>query len=85
MPSKQLIEDDLPVQSARAATTKLLSGQIHETWQQLEGLQKRYERSMVELQSLKVNHEQLLGKLRDANRELNEVCSLIYLSIGSHL
>lgn len=57
------------MQSAQEASVQMI-----ETWQQLENLQNLYDNSMAELQSLTANDEKLLGKLRDARLELNEVC-----------
>jgi hypothetical protein len=82
VPYGQAEEGELPeecvlkqsMQSAEESSAKYVSAQMLETWQQLEGLQNRYDKSMVELQNLKQNHEKILGKLRDAHHELNEVC-----------
>ncbi|KAG0575868.1 hypothetical protein KC19_5G036200 [Ceratodon purpureus] len=70
LPGECVLKQSL--QSAQEASAKFVSAQMLETWQQLDGLQIRYDKSMAELQTLKQNHEKLLGKLRDANQELNE-------------
>ena len=82
VPSGQAEEGDFPgecvlkqgMQSAEDYSAKYVSAQMLETWQQLESLQNGYDKSMAELQNLKLNHEKLLGKLRDVHHELNEVC-----------
>jgi hypothetical protein len=61
------------LEGAKGPSAQFVTTQMLETWQRLETLKKRYEKSMDELQTLKTNHDNNLRKLQETYRELNEV------------
>lgn len=61
------------LESAHGPSAQFVTSQMVETWERLESLKNRYEKSMEELRSFKVNHEKTLHKLQESYRLLNEV------------
>lgn len=61
------------LESTQGDLAQYVTTQMLETWQQLEKLRTRYDKTAEDLQKMKVNHEKTLHKLQEVYHELNEV------------